>query len=147
MNQEKKRCVVSLSKRSGFKDMPTTVKWLIDKGEEPYYFHFKPKEGLAKNSIVLFSFEAQIFGRARVKRGVEELSLKEQQKHDNKEYNFRYTMVLYQVDKKKDIVQKPYPRKKDLIQIIYPKKQFGNLFTYLTPKMYQQILGKARLME
>jgi len=72
MNEEKRNCVISLSKRSGFVDMPSTVKWLIDKREDPYLFHYKPRDGLAKGSTVLFSFEAKIFGRARVKRGVEE---------------------------------------------------------------------------
>jgi len=55
-------------------------------------------------------------------------------------------MVLYPIDKKKDIIQKPYPRKKDLTKIIR-KKQFANLFNYLTPKQYQQILKIAGLEE
>jgi len=147
MNEEKKNCVISLSKTSGFVNMVNTVKWLIELREDPYLFHYKPKEGLGKSSNVLFSFEAKIFGRARVRRGVEELSLKEQRQPENKRYGYRWSMLLYPIDKKKDIVQKPYPRKKDLTKIIHPKEQFGNLFTYLTQRQYLEILKMAGLEE
>ena len=123
--------------------MQNTVEWLRNKGENPYYFNYKPKDGLPRGSIVFFSFEAKIFGQATVKEDLQELSRADKLKPENKKYNFKYTMVFYPIDKKKDIFPEPFLKKKELKTVIRPKKQFGNLFLYLSPNQYQEILRRT----
>ena len=136
MTQETKICVFSLSERDIFRDMEHAINWLKDKGENPYLFRkMKPVDGLPSGSIVLFSFEAQIFGKATVKEDVEKLSLEEKQQYGS---DYEHKMILNPSIE----IFPQYPEKKD----VAPKigKKFGQVFTYLNWKQYQQILEMAR---
>jgi len=138
MTQETKICVFSLSERDIFKpkDMEYAINWLKNKGENPYLFRkMKPADGLPSGSIVLFSFEAQIFGQATVKEDVEKLSLKEKQQYG---FDYNYKMILNPSIE----IFPQYPKKRDVELKI--GKKFGRLFTYLNWKQHQQILEMAR---
>lgn len=146
MTQETKICVFSLSEKDIFKpkDMDYAINWLKNKGEKPYYFRKqKPKNGLPSGSIVLFSFEAQIFGQATVKEDIKEVSLEERNRLEKKTaFDYEHKMILNPINPRIDIFHSPYPKKKDVALKI--GKKFGRLFTYLNWKQYQQILEMAR---
>jgi len=48
---------------------------------------------------------------------VEELSMKEQRKAENRKYNYRYTLILEPINQQEDIVPEPYPKKENTIYI------------------------------
>ena len=138
MIQETKICVFSLSERDVFKhkDMKFAINWLKNKGENPYLFRkMKPADGLASGSIVLFSFDARIFGQATVKKDVEKLSLEEKRQYGD---DYNHKMIL---DPSVEIFRN-HPKKRDVSLKI--GKKFGQVFTYLDRKQYQQILEIAR---
>jgi len=141
MNSGIRFYVFSLSKKDkSFEDgkIETAVEWLRKKGENPYYFREKkPKNGLPSGSIVLFSFQGQIFGQATVKDDVRKLSLEEQRIHGSE---YKYCMVLK--GSSIEIFPKPYPKKKDVAPKI--RKNFGRLFTILDSKQYHIILKMAK---
>jgi hypothetical protein len=143
MNPEKVICVFSLSKADIFRDgIEFAIKWLREKGENPYYFREKkPKNGLPSGSIVLFSFEAQIFGQATVKEDIQEVPLEERQRL-KKEFGFDYKhyMILNPINPRIDIFPQ-CPKKKDVALKI--GKEFAQLFTYINWEQYQQILEMA----
>jgi len=141
MISEKLICVFSLSKEDIFRDgIEFAVDWLRKKGEKPYYFrNKKPRRGLPSGSIVLFSFQGQIFGQATVKEDVKELSLQEQkQARERDGFEYKYSMILNgsSID-----TFRYYPEKKDVALRI--GKNFARLFTYLSWEQYQQILKMA----
>jgi hypothetical protein len=80
MTEKERICVFSISKRDRFCNIKQTIDWLRNEGKDlKYYFNkWKPKSELRKGSIVLFSFEGQIFGQARVKEDIKEISLGDQ---------------------------------------------------------------------
>jgi len=121
--------------------MEHAINWLKNKGENPYYFREKkPKNGLPSGSIVLFSFDAQIFGQATVKEEIQEVSLEEKRQLKKETgFDYKHKMIL---NPSIEIFHSPYPKKKD----VAPKigKKFGQVFTYLNWKQYQQILEMAR---
>lgn len=129
-------CVLSLSKE----DIFDHIKWLREKGEKPYYFRSrKPRHGLPSGSIVLFSFQGQIFGQATVKEDVKELSMEGQrQARERDGFDYRYSMVLSGSTIE---IFRNHPTKKEAT--IRIGKKFGRLFTYLTTVEYQQILKMA----
>lgn len=123
--------------------MEHAINWLKNKGENPYYFREKkPKNGLPSGSIVLFSFEAQIFGQATVKEDIQGVPLEERRRLE-KIYRFTYKhyMILNSINPRIDIFPR-HPKKKDVALKI--GKEFGQLFTYLNWEQYQQILEMAR---
>jgi len=95
----------------------------------------KPADGLASGSIVLFSFDARIFGQATVKKDVEKLSLEEKRQYGD---DYNHKMIL---DPSVEIFRN-HPKKRDVSLKI--GKKFGQVFTYLDRKQYQQILEIAR---
>jgi hypothetical protein len=112
----------------------------MKKGENPYYFRDKkPKNGLPSGSIVLFSFEGQIFGQAVVKEDVREVPL-EKQKELMKEYGFLYKHSIV-FDASSIEIFRFYPRKKDIAEKL--DMRFAQLFTYIDYGQYQQILKMA----
>lgn len=143
MKPEKKICIFSLSERDIFpsRNMDFAVKWLLNKGENPYYFRGKkPKDGLPSGSIVLFSFDARIFGHATVKKDVQEVPL-EEQKQLQKEHGFTYKHKMH-FDPTSVEIFRYYPAKKDVAKRL--SIQFAQLFTYISWNQYQQILRMAR---
>jgi hypothetical protein len=59
-------------------DLLFALKWLRTKGNKPYYFQNKKPRNLGVGSFILFSFEGQVFGRARTSELVTVLSEIEQ---------------------------------------------------------------------
>jgi hypothetical protein len=137
---EKLICVLSLSKEDVFGRGINAVDWLRTKDEKPYYFrNRKPKNGLPSGSIVLFSFQGQIFGQATVKEDVRELSLEGQrQARERDGFDYRYSMIL---NGSTIEIFRNHPTKKEVTLRI--GKKFGRLFTYLNAVQYQQILKIA----
>jgi hypothetical protein len=143
MNQEKKICVFSLSEKDpafSHKDIEHAKNWLINKGEKPYYFReTKPKE-LSQGSIVLFSFDARIFGQAYIKKAPTEVS-SEEQENWRKTGNivYKYYMIL---DGSSIEIFRFYPTKRDIEERF--DMRFAQLFTYLNFSQYNEILKMAR---
>jgi hypothetical protein len=140
MNTDRLICVLSLSKTDVFGRGINAVDWLRNKDEKPYYFRTrKPKNGLPSGSIVLFSFQGQIFGQATVKEDVRELSPQEQEQARKRDhFDYRYSMIL---NGSSIEIFRNHPTKKDVAPKI--RKNFGRLFTYLNAVQYQQILKMA----
>jgi hypothetical protein len=142
---EKKICVFSLSERDeafGHKDMKRAKSWLINKDERPYYFAEKsPKDGLPRGSIVLFSFDAQIFGQATVKEDVEEVPFDEQEARRRMGRPvYKHSMIF----NGSSIEIFPYnPTKKEITEKLHIR--FGQVFRYINQKEYQEILKMARM--
>jgi len=143
MNPKKKICVFSLSDRDIFppKDMEFAKNWLLNKGENPYYFREKkPKDGLPSSSIVLFSFDGRIFGQATVKEDVQEVPLEEQKQIEKKDgFTYKHKMFF---DPSTVEIFRYCPTKKNITERL--DKKFAQLFTYLNWEQYQEILRMAR---
>lgn len=112
------------------KDIDYAINWLLNKGEKPYYFReCKPTHGLPSGSIVLFSFEAQIFGQATVKEDIQKVTLEEKQRLKKETgFDYKHKMILNPINPRIDIFPRR-PKKKDVARKI--GKEFGRLFTYL----------------
>jgi len=96
---------------------------------------------LPSGSIVLFSFDARIFGQASVKKAPREVSLEEQEnwrKTGNVVY--KYYMIL---DGPSIEVFRFYPAKRDIEEKL--DIRFAQLFTYLNLNQYQEILKMAKV--
>ena len=142
---EKKICVFSLSERDKafrHKDMEIAKNWLATKDEKPYYFQKKsPKDGLPSGSIVLFSFDARIFGQATVKEDIKEVPLKEQENQRKMGKDVYKHSIVFNGS---SIEIFPYcPTKKEITRKL--DIRFAQLFTYLNRKQYQEILRMARM--
>jgi len=142
---EKKICVFSLSERDeafSHKNMERAKSWLINKDEKLCYFAEKsPKGGLPSGSIVLFSFDAQIFGQATVKEDVQEVPFEEQEtRRKMGKTVYKHSMVL----NGSSIEIFPYnPTKKEIAEKL--DIHFGQVFKYLNWNQYQEILRMARM--
>ena len=142
---EKKICVFSLSKRDEafrHKDMERAKSWLRNKkDEEPYYFaEMSPKGGLPSGSIVLFSFDAQIFGQATVKEDKEKIPRDEQEaRRKAGKTVYKHSMIL---DGSSIEIFPYYPTKKEIAEKL--DIRFAQLFTYLNQEQYQEILRMAK---
>jgi len=142
----KEICVISLSRKDDeFKDkkMEEVINWLRAKkrSKKPRYNFAKlsPKNGLPPGSIVLFSFEAQIFGHATVEEDLEGVPFDQQEvQRKAKKTVYRHFIIL---DYSSIDVFKKYPKKKDLSKRW--NRRFGRLFTYITQRQYQDILRIA----
>ena len=142
MNSESKRCVFSLSKKDEFTSMEYAKNWLLNKGEKPYYFRESKPKALVSGSIVLFSFEAQIFGQAVVKKGIREVPFEEQEnwrRTGNVVYKYCMNFEPSSIE-----VFRFHPAKKDITEKL--GINFGQLFTYLNPNQHQEILKMASAM-
>ncbi|MBT0159474.1 hypothetical protein G4O51_05770 [Candidatus Bathyarchaeota archaeon A05DMB-2] len=133
MCHEKKICILSLSKTDrNFKftiGIKGAIKWLEGKKEPPHRYFFskkKPKEGLSPGSIVLFSFEGQIFGEAIVKEDIKPLS-------DSTDYKYYLTL-----DPSSIRVFHFFPTKEQITE--KTELLFGQLFTYINFDQYNKIL-------
>jgi len=114
----------------------------MNKDEKPYYFAEKsPKDGLPPGSIVLFSFDARIFGKATVKEDVKEVPFEEQEaRRKMGKPVYRHSMILNGAS----IELLPYnPTKKEIAEKL--EIRFGQVFKYLDLKQYQEILKMARV--
>jgi hypothetical protein len=148
MADEKLICVFSLSKADpsfmftiGIKG---AVDWLKGKQDAPHRYYFcgsKPKHGLPPGSMVLFSFEGQIFGQATVKEDLKPLPMKEKE---------RLRKVPHSADYKHYLTLEPssieifrfHPTKEEVTE--ETELRFAQLFTYINSEQYQQILKMAR---
>lgn len=142
---EKKICVFSLSERDEafrHKDMERAKTWLANKDEKPYYFQEKsPKDGLPSGSIVLFSFDARVFGQATVKEDIKEVPFKEQKNRRKMgKAVYRHSIVF---NGSSIEIFPYYPTKKEIAEKL--DIGFAQLFTYLNWKQYQEILRMARM--
>jgi hypothetical protein len=121
--------------------MDFAINWLLKKGEKPYYFREMKPKGLPKGSIVLFSFDARIFGQATVKEDVQEVPLDEQ-KEIQKRDGFIYKHKMFFDPSTVDIFRY-YPAKKEIAEKL--DIRFAQLFTYLNWNQYQEILKMAKM--
>jgi hypothetical protein len=144
MNLEKKICVFSLSEKDpsfGHKDIERAKNWLLNKDEKPYYFRETKPKSLPSGSIVLFSFDARIFGQAFVKQAPREVSLEEQENwRKTGNIVYKYYMIL---DGSSIEVFRFYPAKRDIEEKL--DIRFAQLFTYVDMNQYQEILKMARV--
>ena len=141
MDTGKKICVFSLSKEDIFTSMEQAKNWLINKGEKPYYFREKAPTSLPSDSIVLFSFEARVFGQAKVKKDVAMVPFEEQENW-RKTGNVVYKhYMIFNGDSIE--VFRYYPTKRDITENL--NVRFAQLFTYLNYEQYQKILKMARM--
>ncbi len=142
---EKKICVFSLSERDeafSHKDMKRAKSWLINKDEKPYYFaKMSPKDGLPPGSIVLFSFDARIFGQATVKEEVKEVPFEEQEiRRKMGQPVYKHSMIL----NGSSIEIFPYsPTKKEIAEKL--DMRCGQVFRYINQKQYHEILKMAKM--
>jgi len=142
---KKKICVFSLSERDeafSHKDMEGAKSWLASKDEEPFYFaKISPKNGLPSGSIVLFSFDAQIFGQAIVKEDVKEVPFEEQEiRRKMGKTVYKHFMIL----NGSSIEIFPYsPTKKEITEKL--DIRFGQVLRYLNQEQYQEILRMANM--
>ncbi len=143
---EKKIFVFSLSERDeafSHKNMEKAVSWLRDKkeNEKPRCnFAEKSPRDVPSGSIVLFSFDAQIFGQATLKENIKEIPLKEQEAR-KKAGKTVYKHFMFLDGSSIEIFPK-YPTKKEITKKLH--KNFSPLFTYFTHEEYQKILKLAR---
>ena len=122
--------------------MERAKNWLANKDEKPYYFQEKsPKDGLPSGSIVLFSFDARIFGQATVKEDIKEVPLKEQENRRKiGKTVYKHSIVF---NGSSIEIFPYYPTKKEIAKKL--DIRFAQLFKYLNWKQYQEILRMARM--
>jgi len=125
--------------------MEKAVSWLRDKKEDekPYYYfaEMSPKGGLPSGSIVLFSFDAQIFGQATVKKDKEKIPRDEQEaRREAGKTVYKHFMIF---DGSSIEIFHYYPTKKEIAEKL--DIRFAQLFTYLNQEQYQEILRMARM--
>lgn len=146
------RYVFALSARDPafeHKNIRKTIEWLINNGKDrPFFFRATaPKKGLPSGSIVLFSFEGQIFGQATVKDGIEGMEGKDginqvpkkiqEKRRKQGEVVYKYQTVF---DGKSVKIFDSFKQKRKVKNLLRPKKDFSQLYTYLTAKQYEGII-------
>lgn len=136
MNNEK-ICIVSLSRADRtFKftiGITGAIKWLEGKKDPPHRYFFnekKPKNGLPPGSIMLFSFDGQIFGEAKVNEDIKQIS---------DMANYKYYLTL---DPSSIQIFHFYPTKEEMTEKI--ELRFAQLFTYINFEQYSKILEIAK---
>ena len=143
---EQKFFVFSLSEKDeafSHKDMGKAVSWLRDKKEEKNplcKFAEKSPRDVPSGSIILFSFDAQIFGQATLKGTKKEVPLKEQEARRKAEKTVYKHFVFLEPTKIEIFPQ--HPTKKEISEKL--NKNFSPLFTYFTHEEYQKILKMAK---
>lgn len=124
-------------------DMEKTVSWLRDKQNEPNpicLFAEKSPRCVPSGSIMLFSFEAKIFGQATLKGTVKEIPLDEQKARRNaKKTVYKHFVNL---DPETIEIFPRHPTKKEISEKL--NKNFSPLITYFTYNEYQKILKMAK---
>jgi|SRR3990170_352602 len=148
MTPEKLICVFSLSKADiSFRftvGIKGAIDWLKGKKEKPhaYYFHEKkPKNGVPPGSIILFSFEGQIFGQATVKEDIKPLSVGEKECLRSVSHSVDYKHYLTLEPSSIEIFRF-HPTKEDVME--ETELRFAQLFTYINSEQYKQILKMAK---
>jgi hypothetical protein len=143
---EETYCLLSLSRKderfkcSSLADV--TNNWLLKekKAEVPYLFAEKSPRRLEAGSKLLFSFEAQIFGKATTKTGVENVSLEQQENWRKKGIHvYKHSITLRGTSVKqltKTVSKKQITEKLGI--------KFGQVFRYLTKDEYNAILQMAK---
>jgi hypothetical protein len=148
MSSERKICVFSLSRT----DLAFTfsvgieraISWLEGKKIPPHRYYFrsaKPKNGLPPGSIILFSFDGQIFGQAILKDDIKPLSPEELNKERKapKSDKYKYYVTL---DSKSIEIFRFHPTKEEITE--QTELIFAQLYTYLDPAQYGQIMKMTR---
>jgi len=124
-------------------DMKKTVSWLRKKKRQKNpvcLFAEKSPSGVPSGSIMLFSFEAKIFGQATLKGTVKEIPL-EEQKARRKAKQTVYKHFVYLEPATIEIFHQ-HPTKTEISEKL--NKNFGPLITYFTYNEYQRILKMAK---
>ena len=145
---ERKFFVFSLSEKDeafDHKDMKKATKWLEDKQYEPnpvcYFRENSPRE-VPSGAIILFSFDAKLFGQATLK-GTKKAVPQEVQEDRRKAGEIVYKYFVHLEPTKENIIIFSNPRSKKEIT----KKvgiTFNRVFTYLSHSEYQKILKLVR---
>lgn len=93
-------------------------------------------------SIVLFSFDGQVFGQAVVKEDIKQLAMEEKKPLSNMpdSVNYRYYLTL---EPSSIEIFHFYPTKENVEESI-DDLRFSQLFTYIHSDRYTQILKMAR---
>ena len=124
-------------------DMEKTVNWLRDKQDEPNpvcYFREKSPKEVPSDSIMLFSFEAKIFGQATLRGTVKKVPLEEQKARKKaKKIVYKHFVNLDPATIK---IFHRYPTKKKISEKL--NKNFSPLITYFASDEYQEILKMAK---
>jgi hypothetical protein len=112
--------------------------WLIKdkKAEEPYLFAGKTPRLVSAGSKLLFSFDAQVFGKAIAKTDVDPVPLEEQEKRRKAgRYVYKNSIVLKGASCQ---LLKNYPAKQEIKEKL--GVTCGRVFTYLTESQYNAII-------
>ncbi|MCL5877992.1 MAG: hypothetical protein M1540_09300 [Candidatus Bathyarchaeota archaeon] len=141
MSEELQYRVFSLSSEDHFPegDLQFAMNWLRNKGDRQYYFQKLKPRNLPIGSFILFSFESQVFGRARTGTLVSRFSEAEQRQVEA-ETGFHYTGIVRFVRESIEVFEEQ-PLKKhisDRLGII-----FNRNFTKLTRAQYEAIVRMA----
>lgn len=125
-------------------DMEKAIKWLTDKRDEPNprcLFRYHSPRDVPSGSIMLFSFDAQIFGQAIFKGTKIKFSPAEQEEQ-RKNNQTVYRHFVYLEPKKSIQTFLSYPTKKEITEKL--GINFSRIFTYFSYDEYQKILNMAK---
>jgi hypothetical protein len=147
MAQEAKICLFSLSKKDPtFRSAISIngpIEWLNGKRSPPhkYFFRSTTPGFLHKGSKILFSFENQIFGEANIQEEVQSIQKPDE---SNPETFSGYYKKYITLDPESIRIYRFYPTKSELLEKeTFDDYQFSQLFSYLTPEQYKEILRLA----
>jgi hypothetical protein len=148
MSNDRKIYVFSLSRTdlafSFSVGIERAISWLEGKKIPPHRYYFrsaKPKNGLPPGSIMLFSFDGQIFGQAIVKEDIKPLSPEELNRAQKapKSDKYKYYVTL---DPESIEIFRFHPTKEEITE--QTELLFAQLYTYPTQAQYYQIIKMAR---
>jgi len=108
--------------------------------EDPYLFSGKSPRRVGAGSKVLFSFEAQVFGKATAKSDVEDISFEEQEKRRQLGKCVYKHSIVFEGSTVK-LLQNTVAKKKITEKLGI---EFGEVFRYLTKDEYNAILRMAK---
>ncbi len=147
MSQVRKICLFSLSKRDptfrGAVSINRPIEWLNGKKNPPhkYYFRTTAPGALPNGSKVLFSFENRIFGEAIIKEGVQFLTSVDKELPETFSDYYKQFVTL---DPDTIKIYRFHPTKTELLENEnFVDYQFSQLFSYLSPEQYREILRIA----
>lgn len=142
---EKIYCLFSLSREDeafSHANLADAKKWLITekKAEKPYLFAKKSPKRVKTGAILLFSFDAQVFGMGTAKTDVQTVSIKEQEtRRKQGKYVYEHSIVLE--GKTVELLQNTVTKKRITKQLGI---EFGQVFRCLTEHEYDEILKMSK---
>lgn len=145
MSPERNICIFSLSRRDpNFRSVVSIngpINWLNGKKNPPHrYFFGSIKPRLACGSKVLFSFENQIFGEASIKEEIQQLKPTDEEVPET----FHAYKNFVTLDPNRIKIYRFHPTKSELMENEkFENYQFSQLFSYLSPEQYEEILKIA----